>query len=98
MGVLPIATGDVQHRAVQLLQHRVIRPPDAGVLGVGAACPRQGRQGRNDFTTDPTELRLLGRMPGQTFCTKVNVVPRAAKPADPNAGIRSSVVWLGDER
>jgi hypothetical protein len=38
------------------------------------------------------------RMPGQTFCTTMNVVPRAATLADPNAGIRSSVVWLGDER
>jgi len=51
-----------------------------------------------DFTTDTTTLRPLGRMPGQTFCTTMNVVRRAAKLADPKAGIRSSVVWLGDER
>jgi len=52
----------------------------------------------DDFKMDPAKLRPLGRMPGQTFCTKMNVVPRAAKLADPNAGIRSSVVWLTDER
>jgi flavin reductase (DIM6/NTAB) family NADH-FMN oxidoreductase RutF len=52
----------------------------------------------DDFRMDTSKLRPLGRMPGPTFSTRMDVVPRAAKLADPSAGIRSSVVWLGDER
>ena len=52
----------------------------------------------DDFKMDSAKLHPVGRMPGPTFCTLMNVVPRAAKLADANAGIRSSVVWLSDER
>jgi flavin reductase (DIM6/NTAB) family NADH-FMN oxidoreductase RutF len=53
---------------------------------------RDGLLGDN-FRPDPAKLRPLGRMPGPTFSTEMNVVPRAATLADPDAGIRSSVLW-----
>ncbi|MFI5593023.1 flavin reductase family protein [Amycolatopsis sp. NPDC051758] len=46
-----------------------------------------------DCKPDPAKLRPLGRMPGPTFSTEMNVVPRSASLADPAAGLASSVVW-----
>ncbi|MEV0074104.1 MULTISPECIES: flavin reductase family protein [unclassified Amycolatopsis] len=46
-----------------------------------------------DCKPDPDKLRPLGRMPGPTFSTEMNVVPRSASLADPAAGLQSSVVW-----
>jgi flavin reductase (DIM6/NTAB) family NADH-FMN oxidoreductase RutF len=46
-----------------------------------------------DCKPDPAKLRPLGRMPGPTFSTRMNVVPRSASLADPEAGIHSDVVW-----
>lgn len=46
-----------------------------------------------DCKPDPLKLRPLGRMPGPTFSTEMNVVPRSASLADPAAGLHSSVVW-----
>lgn len=57
---------------------------------------REGLVG-GDCKPDPAKLRPLGRMPGPRFSTQMNVVPRAAKLADPDAGIHSSVVWTRDE-
>jgi flavin reductase (DIM6/NTAB) family NADH-FMN oxidoreductase RutF len=50
-----------------------------------------------DFKTDHSKLRPLGRMPGPSFSTEMNVVRRAASLADPDAGLRSAVVWVRDE-
>ncbi|MFI5611865.1 flavin reductase family protein [Amycolatopsis sp. NPDC051903] len=46
-----------------------------------------------DCKPDPLKLRPLGRMPGPTFTTEMNVVPRAASLADPELGLASRVVW-----
>jgi flavin reductase (DIM6/NTAB) family NADH-FMN oxidoreductase RutF len=53
---------------------------------------REGLVG-GDCKPDPAKLRPLGRMPGPTFATEMNVVPRAASLADPDAGLASAVVW-----
>jgi flavin reductase (DIM6/NTAB) family NADH-FMN oxidoreductase RutF len=58
---------------------------------------REGLLGA-DHKVDTGMLRPLGRMPGPTFSTQMNVVRRAASLADPDAGINSSVVWLRDEQ
>lgn len=50
-----------------------------------------------DLKMDAAALRPLGRMPGPTFCTELNVVPRAVELADPDAGALSPLVWLGRE-
>jgi flavin reductase (DIM6/NTAB) family NADH-FMN oxidoreductase RutF len=137
MGVLPIAAGDVRHRAVQLFnivssepltlgfsvseplipgkdvkdtlafkrvsRQFVVNIPTAQHFGrttwvMGTVVHAHFRDGLvgDGYRTDPTRLRPLGRMPGKTFCTKTNVVPRAAVLAVPNAGLRSSVLWVGN--
>jgi flavin reductase (DIM6/NTAB) family NADH-FMN oxidoreductase RutF len=91
IGEAPVSFECVLHSTVDLAH-------STWVMGtVVYAHFRDGLVG-DDFKMDPAKLRPLGRMPGPTFCTQMNVVPRAAKLASPNAGIRSSVVWLGDER
>lgn len=57
---------------------------------------REGLIGEN-LRMDLARLRPLGRMPGPRFSTEMNIVQRAAELADPTEGIRSSLVWLGDE-
>jgi flavin reductase (DIM6/NTAB) family NADH-FMN oxidoreductase RutF len=47
----------------------------------------------DDCKADPSRWKPLGRMPGPTFATEMNVVPRTAALADPDAGLGSVLVW-----
>jgi flavin reductase (DIM6/NTAB) family NADH-FMN oxidoreductase RutF len=86
IGEAPVSFECVLHSAVDL---------GGSTWVMGTVVYAHFREGliSGDCKPDPAKLRPLGRMPGPTFSTQMNVVPRAASLADPDAGIRSEVMW-----
>jgi flavin reductase (DIM6/NTAB) family NADH-FMN oxidoreductase RutF len=86
IGEAPISFECVLHSAIDLGH-------STWVMGtVVYAHFRDGLVG-DDCKADPSKWKPLGRMPGPTFSTRMNVVARAAALADPNAGLGSTLIW-----